>query len=318
MTEKRVEMRNYCFVFTLFCHLIFACFPSFSQNDSLNSKRVETTLNSKRLALVLGGEAILYGGFMVGLNSLWYKDFPKSDFHFFNDNKEWLQMDKIGHVATAYYVGKLGINVLDWTGMKHRNAVILGGSLGSIFLTSIEILDGYSSEWGFSNGDIIANTSGSLLVIAEELLWCEQRVALKFSFSPSRYAKYRPNLLGANFQESLIKDYNGQTYWLSANIASFLKKETCFPKWLNVALGYGVDGMLGGEFNPETNSNGDLLPSFKRSRQYYLSFDIELSRLKTKSAFLNTALKTIGFIKFPAPALEFREGSGFKGHWLMF
>ena len=93
-------------------------------------------------------------------------------------------MDKVGHATTAYYVGKLGINVMDWTGMQHRNAILFGGSLGSIFLTSIEIFDGYSSQWGFSKGDIVANTAGSILVIGEELIWDEQRVSIKFSYTP--------------------------------------------------------------------------------------------------------------------------------------
>lgn len=288
------------------------------QVDSVHSNPSDSKLQSHRLALVLGSEAALYGGLMIGLNSLWYMDYPKSNFHYFNDNSEWLQMDKVGHATTAYYVGKLGINVLDWTGMKHRNAIIFGGALGSIFLTSVEIFDGFSSEWGFSKGDILANTSGSALVIAEQLLWNEQRLSIKFSYSPSNYAAYRPNMLGKNFQESLLKDYNGQTYWLSANLASFMNKQTRFPKWLNIAIGYGADGMIGGMSNPNIDSNGNALPYFKRSRQYYLSLDVELSRIHTRSAFLNSLFKAIGFIKFPAPTLEYREGNGLKGHYFFF
>jgi Predicted periplasmic lipoprotein (DUF2279) len=298
-----------------FCAALFLLIQptfSYSQTHSIKDSSAQKALHINRLAIVLGSEAALYGGFMVGLNSLWYKDYPKSSFHFFNDNAEWLQMDKAGHATTAYYVGKLGINVLDWAGMKHRNAIILGGSLGSIFLTSIEIMDGYSSEWGFSKGDILANTAGSALVIGEELLWDEQRISIKFSYSPSKYAQYRPNLLGKNFQESLLKDYNAQTYWLSANIASFLKEETKFPKWLNLALGYGADGMLGGTGNPTSDANGNSLPLFERSRQYYVSLDVELSKIKTQSKFINTLFKTIGFIKFPAPALEWNDQREFK------
>jgi hypothetical protein len=33
-------------------------------------------------------------GALVGLNQLWYADYARSDFHFINDNAEWLQMDK--------------------------------------------------------------------------------------------------------------------------------------------------------------------------------------------------------------------------------
>ena len=42
---------------------------------------------------------------LVGFNELWYKNYPKSNFHFVNDNSSWLQMDKFGHAATSYYGG---------------------------------------------------------------------------------------------------------------------------------------------------------------------------------------------------------------------
>ena len=43
----------------------------------------------------------------------------------------------------------------------------------------------------------------------------------------------------------MLKDYNGQTYWLSANLKSFFPGSN-IPPWLNVAIGYGADGMFGG------------------------------------------------------------------------
>lgn len=179
------------------------------------------------------------------------------------------------------------------------------------------MLDAYSSEWGFSVADLTANTAGSLFVIGQELLWDEQRIVLKYSFQQSRYAQYRPNMLGSTLQENLLKDYNGQTYWLSLNMSSFMKKETKFPKWLNVALGYGADGMIGARSNPVVlDASGNQL-NFQRYRQFYLSLDVDLTRIPTKSKFLKTVFNTIGFIKFPAPAIEFNKYA-VKGNWLGF
>jgi hypothetical protein len=48
----------------------------------------------------------------------------------------------------------------------------------------------------------------------------------------------------------MLKDYNGQTYWLSVNLHSFYKGSK-IPKWLNLAIGYGANGMLTG--NGENN-----------------------------------------------------------------
>jgi len=267
----------------LFSDLVFA------QHDTLNLKRLKT---------VIIAESVGYTGVMLGLNQLWYKNEPRSSFHFFNDNKEWNQMDKIGHGTTAYYVGKAGYDVLKWSGVSRKKSIFYGGSLGLFFLTSVEIFDGYSSAWGFSWGDVAVNTAGSGLFIAQQLAWNEQRVLLKYSFHRSNYWQLRPKALGENITQNAIKDYNGQTYWLSINIASFLGKNNQFPKWLNLALGYGADGMLGA-------FNNNLFPNYKRQRQYYISLDVDLTRIKTKSKFLNTVLGTFGFVKFPFPTIEF-------------
>jgi hypothetical protein len=42
----------------------------------------------------------------------WFKptlvyDYPI--FHFINDNAEWLQMDKAGHIYSSYHLGRLGL-----------------------------------------------------------------------------------------------------------------------------------------------------------------------------------------------------------------
>ncbi len=282
--------------------------PVFSQKDSLNKKR---------LSLVLTTETALYGSSLVGLNELWYKNYPRSSFHFFNDNTEWLQMDKVGHVVTSYYVGRVGIGLLKWSGVSSKKAIWYGGTLGLLYQSTIEILDGYSTEWGFSFADFAANVAGSLLVIGQELAWGEQRVVLKYSFMQSEFANYRPNVLGKNFKENVLKDYNGQTYWLSINPSSFMRKEIAFPKWLNIAVGYGADGMIGGKMNTPTFDKSGNQKYFERYRQFYLSFDVDLTRIKTKSKFLNTFFNTVGFLKIPAPALEFNK-KGVNGNLLGF
>jgi VanZ family protein len=291
----------------------------FSQNDTtlLKSDCPSSLFSKKRLAFVVSSEAALYAGSIVGLNELWYKDYPRSSFHSFNDNEEWLLMDKVGHVTTSYYIGRVGIGFMKWTGMDRKKAIWYGGMLGFVYQSTIEVLDGFSSQWGFSVGDLAANTAGSLLCIGQELAWADQRIVLKYSFMQSEYSKYRPGLLGSNLTENLLKDYNGQTYWLSVNPASFMSQGTKFPKWLNVAVGYGADGMTGGNFNPPyIDEHGNQI-RFERYSQFYLSLDVDLTRIKTRSKFLKTVFYSIGFIKIPSPALEFNK-YGVKGSWLGF
>jgi hypothetical protein len=289
---------------------------AFSQTDSLKQSSFKP-FSKKRLAIVTSTEAALYGSSMIGLNQLWYANYPRASFHFFNDNYEWMQMDKCGHFTTSYYIGKVGIGLLKWSGVERKKAIWYGGILGSIYQNTIEVMDGYSSEWGFSVGDFTANTCGSILVIAQELAWDEQRVSLKFSYLPSPYQPYRKDELGSNWKESWLKDYNGQTYWISVNLASFMKKSTKFPHWLNLAMGYGANGMTGGDFNPPYIDADGWQINFVRYRQFYLSLDADLSRIPVKSKFLKTVFNTIGFIKLPAPSIEFNRW-GVGGHLIGF
>ena len=203
------------------------------------------TLNKKRQNTVVITEAALASATLIGLNQIWYADYPKSDFHFINDNDEWLQMDKIGHFYSAYHLGRFGAEALNWSGTSPKKQLIYGAGLGFAFLTAVEVLDGYSAEWGASSGDIIANAAGTALYVSQELIWKEQRITPKFSFHTTHYANQSPEKLGKSLNEQILKDYNGQTYWLSVNLHSFAK-ETKIPKWLNLAFGYGADGMLTG------------------------------------------------------------------------
>ncbi len=255
---------------------------------------------------------------MIGLNELWYANYPRSRFHIFNDNHEWLQMDKIGHFTSSYYIGFAEMKLMNWCGVKKMKSILIGGAAGLVFLTSVEYLDGRSAQWGASPGDVMANTLGYGFLVGQQLTWKEQRILLKFSMYPSSYAKYRPDLLGKNFVEQLLKDYNAQTYWLSLNMASFMKSHEKFPKWLNIAIGYGAEGMTGASINPEFDSKGIKNPLFPRYRQFYLSLDLDCTRIKTKSVILKTILNGIGFIKFPFPAIEYNNRQGMVFHPLYF
>ena len=266
-------------------------------------------LNKKRRDILLISEATAYTVALVGLNQLWYADYPKSGFHFINDNSEWLQMDKMGHLTSSYYTGVAGIKAYEWTGMSRKNAIWYGGMTGSFFLTIIEILDGHSAEWGASSGDLIANTSGSLLAIGQALKWNEQRIQLKYSYSPSKWAEGNSEQLGENHLQRALKDYNGQTYWISFNMKSLLNiEQEKFPNWLNLAIGYSGDNMT----NPYHEEGDD-----ERKRQYLLSLDVDLTRIKTQSKTWNSILHTFGFLKFPMPALELSNGN-LSGHLIYY
>ena len=269
------------------------------------------SLNAKRFKTVLITEASLVGVTLIGLNQLWYADYPKSKFQTINDSDEWLQMDKFGHLFSAYQLSKLGAQSFNWAGANQKQQLIYGAGLSLGFLTAVEVMDGYSAEWGFSWSDIAANSAGAGLFVGQELLWKEQRIKLKYSFHRTRFAPQRPNKLGNGLTEEFLKDYNGQTYWLSFNIYSFIK-DGKLPKWLNVAVGYGATGMLSGrsETLPELNQN--------RLRQFYVSLDIDLERIETNSSVLKTVFSIINVVKIPLPTLEINSNGRVKTHAFFF
>jgi uncharacterized protein YfiM (DUF2279 family) len=293
--------------------LFLAIGTSYAQNGVNTFLKPSDTLNKPRKNVVIISEVSLASLTLIGLNELWYKDFPRSKFHVINDTDEWLQMDKMGHIMSSYYVGKLGTEVLNWSGVDKKNQLIYGSALGFSFLTAVEIFDGYSKEWGFSWSDMAANAAGTGLYVGQELLWDEQRLILKYSFHRTKYAQQRPDKLGDNFLEEALKDYNGQTYWLSANIHSFFK-DSKIPDWLNLAVGYGADGMLTGS----TENLGNLFSNQNRIRQYYLSFDIDLTKIQTNSHLLKTVFSVLNVVKIPLPTIEFNSKNKVVFHLFYF
>ena len=289
---------------TLFLFFLLSL-SSFSQSGFDVFLKPSDTLNNPRRNAVIISEASLATVSLIALDQLWYADFDRSKFHTVNDNSEWLQMDKIGHVFTSYQVGKIGANLLAWSGVRKQDQFLYGATLDFAYLTAVEVLDGYSKEWGFSWGDMFANAAGTGLYIGQELLWNEQRIALKYSFHQTNFADKRPEKLGESIIEQALKDYNGQTYWLSINLFSFFK-DSKIPKWLNVAVGYGGEGMLYGDQNTENQ----FFISDNRYRQFYLSLDLNLSAIQTNSRFLSTLFDVFNMIKIPFPTLEINKKRG--------
>ena len=287
------------------------------------SSHTDNGPNKNRVLIVSATSAAVYVTSLIALNETWYKDYPKSSFHTFNDAGEWLQMDKVGHGWSAYNLSRLSSASWKWAGISENKSVILGTITGFSYLTVIEILDGHSANWGWSWADMAANAAGSSLFAAQQLGWKEQKIQFKFS---AHRKTYEPDLemradelFGSSLPERILKDYNGQTLWWSFNINSFLHKKF-IPPWLNISVGYGAEGMFGGYENIAYDEDGNETfnrTDIKRYRQWFLSPDIDLTKINTRSKFLRTILAGLNAIKIPAPSLELSNGK-LKGNWLHF
>lgn len=272
----------------------------------------DTTKNKHRNRLVscttIGGYGIAY----AALSYSWYRDFPRTRFHFFDDNHEWAQVDKAGHFLGGYQGARGMIALYKWAGMPRWKSALYGSLIGFGAMAPLEILDGFADKWGASWGDLVADFGGAALAFGNEMAWGEQRIQCKVSYHPTRFAVIRPDLFGDKYTKYL-KDYNGHTAWLTCRVHSFLpegKFKDKFPRWLGVAAGYGANGLLGGYDNGITPAIRE-----REFRQYYLALDYDLGAIKTRYGGLHVLLEVLNVIKLPSPTLEYNSKSGLLWHW---
>lgn len=274
----------------------------FSLTVTANAQVKRDSVSNDRLKKIIIGGSVGYGSALFALNHLWYRGAEKQSFRFFNDNAEWNQVDKIGHFFSAYYLANGAQRSFVWSNVDEQKADLWGAVTGMLLLAPIEVFDGYSARYGASSGDLIANGAGALFFLGQKRLWGEIRIHPKFSYQRSDYASLRSDVLGDSEISRIIKDYNGQTYWLSLDLDKFIR----FPSWLNVAVGYGADGMVyAREYHNQSNG-------FRSFRQIYLSPDIDLTAIKSRSRTIRSLLFFLNMVKIPAPGLEIADG---KIHW---
>lgn len=294
------------------------------------------TLDRSRFYTCAAAGAAIYAGASYGLYHLWYKNQELTGFHTFNDLGEWNDIDKLGHAVTAYNECVLSYYGARWTGLERNKSIALAAGVGALLQGTIEVMDGFSEKWGFSWADISFNTLGVGLFAGQELAWREQRILLKLSNTPPDYPNFMVTadnggppmslnqrareLYGNSYAESFLKDYNGMTLWASFNLASFAghNKPGWLPRWLNLAVGHGAENMYGGFENKWEGENGATYTldahTFPRYRQFYLSFDLDLSRIPTRKRGLRFLLGALNWVKIPAPALEVNTKGGVRFH----
>ncbi len=277
----------------------------FIQNDSLLHPKRKKWVN--RIALGGYGLAALYMG------TIWYAEEDLGSFHFFDDAHQWKQIDKMGHALGGYHASRWMIGLYKWSGMERRRAIFQGASAGFLAMSSIEIFDAFGESWGFSWSDVGANFVGAGLAAGNQLLWNEDRIQLKVSYRRSSYAgdPEFADLFGSNLAEWVLKDYNGHTFWLSTRVHSFLPEgifKDLYPRWLNLAVGYGANGLEGGYDDPSSDWES------REYRELYLSFDIDLRNIQTKNPWLHSFFEVVSLFRIQLPALRV-DRQGVSGVW---
>ena len=259
-----------------------------------------------RMRWVLLFSTAIYATLMIALGHAWYSPQWISSFHLFDDLGEWKQMDKVAHFFWAFHISALATRLMRWAKLGDEKATRAGAGLGFLFVSGIEVADGFSLAYGASLYDIVANGLGASFFLGQQMIWKRVLVWPKFSFHPTSFAPLRPDVLGNGFLEELLKDYNGQTFWYSFHVPRLP-----LPQWLNLAVGVRADGMIFGRIH-ENEAMG-----FDPQRRYFISLDVNLSHVKTTSPVLKALLYIPNIIKVPAPALEIST-QGIRFHPIYF
>ncbi|HYG51800.1 MAG TPA: DUF2279 domain-containing protein [Flavobacteriales bacterium] len=258
--------------------------------------------NPKRFWLVTGVHAAGYGASLYGLSTIWYANYNQTSFHFFNDMDEWAGMDKLGHFVTSWQVSNFSYKLFAWAHMRNDRAALVGSSVAALYQSTLEFFDGFSDGWGFSWGDVGANFLGCTFAYFRNTGRLKN-VQYKYSFHATTYPQYRQELLGKTVPEQMLKDYNGQTYWISLNAPA--KWFTEGHNWLCFSFGYSIDGFTGADKNQFDEKYALNPPSFERVGELFFSFDIDFEKMDIQNKFLRTVLKVFNVVKLPFPAIGF-------------
>lgn len=319
-----------------------------AQQPAFFSLQPADTLHKPRLWAAVGTGTAIYGTALVWMHRSWVTNNPSDNFHTINDLGDWNQMDKMGHWFLSYSQSRWLYAGVRWAGVKPRKAAWLGFAGSQLMMSTLEMFDGYASDWGFSWSDAGFNLLGSGMFVAQEIGWGEQRITMKVSAWPGTYPSeqiYPVSPAGSDGSTTLqqrsdalygtgpvglfLKNYNAATVWASVNPRSFLPGRAAWlPRWLNIAVGMGADNLFAGqgyEWKANPNCEGADCERYRldaerypRTRQFYLSFDVDLTRLGIRNRFLRTLAGAVNMIKIPAPALEFTDRGAVRFHPVFF
>lgn len=246
-------------------------------------------INYGRLTLIGGTVLGSMAAIHIYQQNGWWKDNRRS-FHFQEDLKYGLWVDKIGHFYGAALFAHVIQKSVEWADVSEKGALFVGAGASLLFLTFVEVEDGYST-WGFDRVDFLFNTTGIGWHIARYYVPILQQVDLKLSYHPSDLLG-NPGGIGFKGQKHLMMDdYEGQTFWMSTKVNNILPQvlEPYLPNFLCFAVGYGARDIA----NPNPH------------RVYFLALDYDITKIIPQDTwFLRTLSQTLNFIHFPAPAVR--------------
>lgn len=259
--------------------------------DSLSkAPSIEKSFNRKLLV----APAIITN--TVGMVYLEYKWWWKGNYHPFTYQYEGFLnnysfgVDKIGHFYISHLYYHALYNTMKWAGYGDKSSMIVGTAIPAAYALSVELGDGFSS-YNFSPDDLASNLIGIGYGVLQTKVPFFKNFEIKWSYYPSSWALYKDPKI------SLTDDYDGHVYWLSCNVHKLLpmRVKNYWPRFLNLAVGYGVKNEVPGVNSPE-------------ARKFTFGIDYNFSALPLKGSTWKLTQSILDLFHFPAPGIRKIQG----------
>lgn len=225
----------------------------------------------------------------------WWKDM-RTNFHFMNDWDYALWIDKVGHFYDGILIQHGTSAAFEAANFDIEESMIYGTIGSFLFLTYVEIEDGFGGGWGFSPGDQIANTLGALFPLAQFYYPYLKNFLFRFSYYPD---KLHTEGFIQGQQHIIFDDYEGQKFWLSFRMKEILPANFAkyWPPLLTLSLGTGVKNLDG---------HGD------GRRDFYLALDLDFEEIPLHGRGWQFVKNTLNFLHFPMPGIRVnKDGTTF-------
>ena len=256
-------------------------------------------INKKRVFIVSGSLAVALGSSYWYIHNSWWSE-KQIPFHFDDgaDLTYALNVDKAGHFMGGLEAADIFSSSMKWAGMDEKKALWYGAVFGSGLQLAIEVKDAYAPYWGFSKWDLALGSTGALWPVAQ--YYNDNLKAINFKFSYYRKSDIywdlerkrgkEPNCYG--WQD----DYPNQTYWITFDIHHLFEMDY-LPKWLNVALGFGLDDT---QYLNEGNTK------MGGNNEWYIALDYDIPKMlkKWQSPTGKKIKHWLNYIHFPAPTIR--------------
>ena len=264
----------------------------FSQKDT-------SKVNKKRVFIVGSSVGATLGVSYWYIQNSWWSE-KQIPFHFDNgaDLTYALNVDKAGHFMGGLEAADFFSSSMKWAGMNEKQSLWYGAAFGSGLQLAIEMKDAYAPYWGFSKWDLALGTAGALWPVAQH--YNDDLKSINFKFSYYKRSNIYWDLDKQRGKETnkynWQDDYPNQTYWITFDVNNFTES-CCWPDWLNVAVGFGIDDSQYLDEN-FTKTGGE--------NEWYIAFDYDIPKMLNKwdSPTGKKVKHWLNYIHFPAPTIR--------------